>query len=143
MSQPIPINRGSGDGSPQSLTNGGGPSPSTEVQIKPRRRFTAAYKRRILDEAAAAPHGGVGLILRRENLTHAHLQTWRQQLRKGVLVDLRPDRPSKTELERENHELKRENAKLKAEAEKLGIIVEYQKRLAKLLGEPKIPETPS
>lgn len=116
---------------------------STEVPIKQRRRFTASFKRRILEEVAVAPYGGVGKILRRENLTHAHLQTWRQQLGKGRLADGHSERRSKADLERENLELKKENARLKAESEKQAIIIDYQSKVAKLLGEPKIPEMPS
>jgi transposase-like protein len=47
-----------------------------------RRRFTAEYKRSIIDQADAAHDAGaVGALLRREGLYFSHLTTWRLQRR--------------------------------------------------------------
>lgn len=142
MSHPIPFEQ-RGDDSPQSINNAGESSPTNEVQTPRRRRFSVAYKRRFLAEIDAAQHGNKGLILRREGLTHAHLQAWRIQLRRGRLEGRDPEQPSKAELKQQLVELQRENARLKAEAEKQQIIFEYQRRLATLLGETRPPEIPS
>src|ERR1035438_7281055 len=61
--------------------------PDSEVVARPvRRRFTAEYKRSILDQAdAAQDSGAVGTLLRREGLYSSHLCTWRRQRKQGVL----------------------------------------------------------
>lgn len=64
--------------------------PDPEVQERPqRRRFDAAYKRRVLAEAEASP-GEVGALLRREGLYSSHLTTWRKQRAAGELAGLAP-----------------------------------------------------
>jgi transposase-like protein len=56
-----------------------------------RRRFTAAYKRRVVAEAEACTEPGqVGAILRREGLYASPLTTWRRQREHGVLEALTP-----------------------------------------------------
>ena len=116
--------------------------PETEVLSKPMRRtFTAAYKRQILEEIDSTPHGEAGKILRREGLTYNHIAIWRQQHKRNGLEPQKQGRKPVSELERKNHSLEIANAKLEKENEKLRIIVEYQKKIATLLGndceEPK------
>jgi transposase-like protein len=55
--------------------------PESEVVARAhRRRFTAEYKRSILDQADAVEDvGAVGALLRREGLYSSHLATWRRQ----------------------------------------------------------------
>ena len=49
-----------------------------------RRRFTAEYKERILDEADRCTEPGqVGQLLRREGLYSSHLANWRRQRKAG------------------------------------------------------------
>jgi transposase len=56
----------------------------TEVRAE-RRRFSAAYKLRILEEADACTEpGAIGAWLRREGLYASHLTTWRAQRAAGV-----------------------------------------------------------
>ncbi len=51
----------------------------TEVLENPKRRkFTAAFKARILNETDSAEEGQISAILRREGLYHSHLSKWRQ-----------------------------------------------------------------
>src|SRR5664279_320632 len=66
--------------------------PDSEVVARPvRRRFTAEYKRSILDQAdAAQDSGAVGTLLRREGLYSSHLGTWRRQRKQGELEALTP-----------------------------------------------------
>ncbi len=64
--------------------------PDPEVVAKPkRRRFTAAYRLRVVEEAdrCTAP-GEVGRLLRREGLYSSHLATWRKARRDGALHGL-------------------------------------------------------
>lgn len=66
--------------------------PDPEVIPKAeRRRFSAAYKLRILAEAdACTQRGQLGALLRREGLYRSHLDKWRAQRRAGALQALAP-----------------------------------------------------
>jgi len=116
------------------------PSSATATQVVPRpkrRRFTATYKLRILQEAdACAESGQIGALLRREGLYYSNLRTWRRQLNRGQLAGLTPKKRGRKEdpVARENARLKRENEKLKARLDKAETIIDVQKKLSKLLG---------
>jgi len=71
---------------------GGGSPPDPEVtEAKPRRRFTAQYKLRILAEAdACSEPGEIGALLRREGIYSSYLTTWRRQKEKGLLQAMSP-----------------------------------------------------
>ena len=124
--------------------NGQVSTPDPEVVPKAeRRRFSAEYKQRILQEAAACTQPGeVGALLRREGLYSSHLTTWRQQRRRGELQGLTPVTrgrkadPQAAEIAR----LQRENERLKAQLERAELIIDVQKKLSRMLG---LPETPS
>ena len=117
--------------------------PDPEVVPKAeRRRFSADYKRRILQEAEACTQPGeVGALLRREGLYSSHLTTLRQQRRRGELQGLTPARrgrkadPHAAEIAR----LQRENERLRAQLERAELIIDVQKKLSQMLG---LPETP-
>jgi transposase-like protein len=68
------------------------PVPDSEVTARPhRRRFTADYKRSIVEQADAAQDAGaVGALLRREGLYSSHLATWRRRLKQGGIDALTP-----------------------------------------------------
>ena len=58
------------------------PRPDPEVVVVAKRRtFPAAYKQRVLAEAdaASAPPGAIGAVLRREGRYSSHLVTWRRE----------------------------------------------------------------
>ena len=103
-----------------------------------RRKFTAEYKRRILEEADDCTEAGqVGALLRREGLYSSHLTTWRRQRDQGVVKGLSPrkrGRKRKDELEREVARLQRENERLQASLEQAETIIDVQKKLSRLLG---------
>ena len=113
-----------------------------------RRRFTAEYKRKVLQEADACTESGqVGALLRREGLYSSHLTTWRQARERGELEGLGPKKrgPKAQEVNPLAKELaaeRREVARLKAENAKLQIICDVQKKVSQLLGVtlPTIPE---
>ena len=67
-------------------------SAETEVSARAtRRRFTAAYKKKILVEAdACTERGELGALLRREGLYSSHLTAWRAERRAGELSGLEP-----------------------------------------------------
>jgi transposase-like protein len=106
-----------------------------------RRRFTAAYKQRILQEAAAATQpGAVGALLRREGLYSSHLSTWRHQRAQGELQGLTPAKrgrradPQAAEIVR----LQRETDRLTAQLARAELIIEVQKKVSQLLGLPEM-----
>lgn len=55
-----------------------------------RRLWSAAYKKRILEEVDAAPLGEKGAILRCEKVYSSTVARWRQQLVAGAAVDALP-----------------------------------------------------
>ena len=62
------------------------PRPDPEVPERAkRRRFTAEYKLRIVQEASRCGAGELGALLRREGLYSSHLSKWREQLDAGAL----------------------------------------------------------
>ncbi len=113
------------------------PDPEVVPKAK-RRKFSAEYKRRILEEADNCTESGhVGALLRREGLYSSHLSTWRRQRGRGVVEGLRPKkrgRKRKDELEREVTRLQRENERLQASLEQAETIIDVQKKLSRLLG---------
>ena len=104
-----------------------------------RRRFTAEYKLRIVEEAnAAAEPGQVGALLRREGLYSSHLVDWRRQYRLGALSSLaRPrGRPKPHPLVAENQQLRRRNERLERRLATAERIIEIQGKVSELLGIP-------
>jgi transposase-like protein len=116
--------------------------PEVEGKAK-RRRFSAAYKARILEEIDQSP-GQTGAILRREGLYSSHLTSWRAQRSAGTLKALgkKRGRKGKSEEQRELEQLRRENARLQRELEKSQVLIAAQKKLAEILGVdlPKLSE---
>jgi transposase-like protein len=113
------------------------PDPEVVPTAK-RRKFTAGYKQRILEEADNCTKlGQVGALLRREGLYSSHLTTWRRQRERGIFEGLAPKkrgRKNKDELEKELNNLRRENEDLQERLEQAEAIIEVQKKLARLLG---------
>jgi len=115
------------------------PDPEVVPRAK-RRRFSAKYKLRILEEVEACSEPGqIGALLRREGLYSSHLTTWRRQRAQGQLAGLSPKRrgrrPSVDErLTKESAALKRENQRLQMRLQQAETIIEVQKKLSGLLG---------
>jgi len=118
-----------------------GQYPSSEVQPRAtRRRFTAAYKRQMVEEAAQCQHGELGALLRREGLYHSYLAKWREEYAAGTLSDkARGPRPNSNAAEVKR--LARENARLQHKLEQAEAIIEAQKKLARLLESQQEVET--
>lgn len=117
----------------------------TEVIAKPKRRqHTAEYKLKILRELdECREKGEVGAVLRREGLYSSLISKWREQREQGSLNGLGGQRrgpkvdPNAAELAR----LQRENTRLKEKLERAELIIDVQKKVAKLFGET--PQQPS
>jgi transposase len=115
--------------------------PETEVSDKAkRRRFSTAYKQRILREAAAcAEPGAISALLRREGLYSSHLFTWRRVAERGEVAALTPKKrgpqpKASDERDKRIAQLERDNAKLARRAERAEAMVEVQKKVSQLLG---------
>jgi len=115
-----------------------------EVSEKPvRRRFSAAYKLRILEEADACREnsGELGALLRREGLYSSHLNTWRKQRREGTLAGLSPKKRGRKSRGPDGQaqrvkELEKENKRLRRRLHKAETILDIQKKASELLGIP-------
>ena len=119
----------------------GAPDPEVTEQAK-RRRFTAEYKLRILREADACKgDGDLGALLRREGLYSSHLATWRRQRDEMVKAGLKARKrgPKAKAVDPRVKQLERENARLKRRLEEAETIIDFQKKLSKLLGIPLKP----
>ena len=113
--------------------------PDPEVEEKPqRRKFTAAYKARIVQEAdACTEKGQIGALLRREGLYSSQLTEWRQLYRQGVLTALRDDKRGRKKtnaVERENEKLRKQVAQLEHRLQQAETIIEVQKKISEILG---------
>jgi transposase-like protein len=113
------------------------PDPEVVPKAK-RRRFTAQYKLRVVEEADACTQPGqIGALLRREGLYSSHLSKWRQLRKEGQLQALSAQKRGRKAQElplAELAELRRENERLRSRLEQAEIIIDVQKKLAKLLG---------
>lgn len=114
-----------------------------EVLERPlRRKYTAEYKLRVLDEADRCSRPGeLGALLRREGLYSSHLTIWRRQRERGVLEGLSPKkrgRKAKVEDARDRRirELERENQRLEKRLKQAESIIEFPKKLSEILGIP-------
>ena len=114
-----------------------------EVSQRPvRRRFDAAYKLRILEEADRCTQPGQrGQLLRREGLYSSHLSTWRQQREQGILSALTPKRRGrkakpKNSLADELAKLQRENQRLKDQLRQAELVIDVQKKVSEMLDIP-------
>ena len=110
-----------------------------------RRRFTAAFKLKILEAAGQCTKpGDLGALLRREGLYTSHLASWRAAARRGELAGLSQRRGPKPAVPDPSVKriaaLERQLARATARAERLEIIVSLQKKVSQLLG-LALPET--
>jgi transposase len=117
--------------------------PNPEVPDKAiRRRFTAEYKIRILNESdVCTDSGSLGALLRREGLYASNLTTWRHQRERGILSGLTPKKRGRKEAVRdplvaENEKLRKENERLTNRLRQAEIIIDVQKKVSQILGIP-------
>jgi transposase len=133
------VGGGGATGARASGRPGGAPDPEV-VPRASRRRFSAAYKLRIVEETDACTEPGeIGALLRREGLYSSHLGKWRRARDQGQLEALAPKRrgpkpdPDRA-LARRNAQLERENARLNKRLEVAETIIEVQGNVSRLLG---------
>jgi transposase-like protein len=112
--------------------------PKTEVVAKAKRkRFTAAEKMRILREVEACRGTGeIGALLRREGIYSSYLTTWRKQRESRELDGLAPKKrgPKPNPEAIELAKLRREHERLKERMRQAELIIDVQKKVARMLG---------
>jgi len=104
-----------------------------------RRKFTVAYKRRILQQTDKCRPGEVAALLRREGLYYSNLNKWRKQRESGEISGLQPRKRgkkpiSRNPLSREVERLRRENMRLEKRLQQAETIIDVQKKLCDVLG---------
>ncbi len=120
----------------QTHQNGTPSVAQTEVVARPkRRRFSAAYKRSILEEADRCTEAGeIGALLRREGLYSSNLTIWRRQRQHGELEAAKRGRKPASDQAKQLRQLQRENARLKRKLEQAEMVIEVQKNSRNFLG---------
>jgi len=105
-----------------------------------RRRFSAEYKLKILEEAEKCIQPGeVKALLRREGLYSSYLTAWRRQRDEGTLGPPNPneggpsDRTHEMLLE-ENRRLQRANEELQTRLRQAEVVIEVQKKVTEMVG---------
>ena len=108
------------------------------VPTAKRRQFSAAYKARILAEADQGNEPGeVGALLRREGIYSSYLTSWRREReREQGLEPQKRGRKGMSAAEKEVARLEAENERLKAELSRAQTIIEVQKKVSQLFGQP-------
>ena len=120
------------------VTPSGTPDPDPEVPAKvQRRRFTAAYRLRVVRQADACKQlGEVGALLRREGLYASHLTTWRRQREQGELLAGRARKRGPKPTDPRVQQLEGENRRLQRKLQRAETIITLQKRLPRSWGSP-------
>jgi len=113
--------------------------PNTEVVVKAKRkRFSAAEKLRILREVETCRGSGeIGALMRREGIYSSYLTTWRKQRELGELDGLSPHKrgPKPNPEAIELAKLRREHERLQERMRRAELIIDVQKKVARMLGE--------
>lgn len=130
-----PVAKVSGSATRRGLNNQAVPS----TKVASRRRFTLAYKRRIVEQADACSQAGeIGALLRREGLYSSSLATFRQQLAAGRLDEGAGTRKKQVSQQRAvaKQQSSRAIARLERENLRLRAIIDIQKKVCELLNLP-------
>lgn len=112
---------------------------STEVGPRPsRRKFSAAFKQRIVKEAERYKESReLGAFLRREGVYSSQLTQWRKQVAEGGWTALNQRRGRKRKevnpLDKKVRELEAKNRKLQKQLAQAEAIIEIQKKVAAIL----------
>ena len=133
--------RATGAFGPATTSRATDPDPEVPAKVQ-RRRFTAEYRRRIVQQADACKKPGeLGALLRREGLYASYLTTWRRQRDQGELVAGRARKrgPTPTLVDPRVRPLEVENRRLQRKLQRAETIITLQKKVAEILGIPLKP----
>jgi transposase len=127
---------------PMRQTDEGDGRPDPEVfERAKRRRFSAEYKARIVQEATRCTEWGqIGALLRREGLYWSEFSRWRRKYSEGAESALREEKRGRKRrsnpLEGELAKLRKENERLKRRLHQAETIIDVQKKISEMLGIP-------
>jgi len=114
-------------------------APNPEVTTKrTRRKFTAQYKLRILEQADNCKlPGELGEFLRREGLYSSNLTIWKKQRKAGILQGVTPQKRGRKVVEKNPlvdrlAQLEKENKRLQIKLKKAETIIDVQKKIAQI-----------
>ncbi len=111
--------------------------PKQSLEKRSRRKFTADYKLRIINEADRCIHGELGAFLRREKLYSNQLADWRREFSEQGIEGLSKSKPgpatSTTPEQRQIAQLKKENSGLKRKLEVANDCLDLQKKALSML----------
>lgn len=120
-----------------------GKAPDPETLEKPkRRRYTAQYKKRILEELDSfTKPGQKGALLRREGLYSSTVANWRKQRNEAGFASLKPKKRGPKSCKNPSEqkrikELERENRKLQKKLDRANLLLDIQKKISQLTGIP-------
>ena len=132
--------RATGASGPSATLRASTPDPEVPAKVQ-RRRFSAEYRRRIVQQADACQSGELGALLRREGLYASHLTTWRRQREQGELGAGRARQrgPVPKRMDPRVHQLEVENRRLQRKLARAETIITLQKKVAEILGIPLKP----
>lgn len=112
-------------------------TPSPALERRTRRNFTTEYKLRILAEADACEHGGIGAMLRREHLYSNQLQQWRREFAAegvaGLSKTVPGPSPARSAEQRRIAELEKLNARLSRKLQIAEDCLDLQKKALSML----------
>lgn len=108
-----------------------------------RRRFSAEYKLRILEEAdRCSKRGDLGLLLRREGLYSSHLAEWRRWRRRHHPQHPESKKPpTDSQIRHELASVQRENVRLQLKLEHAEKMLSLQKKLADMMEAIELDDT--
>jgi transposase-like protein len=124
-------------------TEGSDGRSDTEVRDRPkRRRYTASYKRRVVEhvsELRKLNSGEIGSYLRQEGLYFSMVRKWEKTLSEKSEEGNKPGRKPKSgdDLHEENIRLKKELKRTKKKLAKSELIIDIQKKISKIMEEDK------
>tara|TARA_B110001454_G_C12702954_1_gene427352 strand:+ start:378 stop:833 length:456 start_codon:yes stop_codon:yes gene_type:complete len=107
-----------------------GPSdPQVKAKGTPKRKFTNAYRLKILTAYDACSNASErGTLLRREGIYHSHISTWRN------LLGINGGGKEATAKSRRTDHMVREISQLKKKLAQAQAIIDLQKKVSELLG---------
>ena len=120
--------------------NGTPPDPEVSA-TRSRRRYTLAYKQRIVQEAEDCRESGqIGALLRREGLYSSHLRNWRQHVSSPPKPRGRKPMDAALAAQIEaNRKLLLQKKQLERRLAQAETIIDIQKKVSALLGIPLSP----
>jgi transposase-like protein len=120
-----------------------GKAPDPETLERPkRRRYTAQFKKRILEELDSfTKPGQKGSLLRREGLYSSTVANWRKQRNEGNLASLKPQKRGPKSCKNPSEqkrikELELENRMLQKKLDRANLLLDIQKKISQLTGIP-------